>query len=179
MATPIDDDTLQRFYDGDLSPLEEHSLSARIEGDVDAQRRLAQLSKLSELLRDNAHELAKGVDSAALFGAIEAKLADATQPSFGSRLRVISSEWLDHKRTAVVPIVAATAVAAAVLLMVVRGNAPQVSESSDSTAQIGAEIHGSRVENVDFGTNTGTVFEIEDRGVAVAVVWIAEDEESP
>jgi hypothetical protein len=40
-------------------------------------------------------------------------------------------------------------------------------------------VHGTRIENVDFGSNTGTVFEIEDHGRAVAVVWISEDEEAP
>lgn len=177
MATPIDDDTLQRFYDGDLSPLEEHSLSARIEGDADAQQRLAQLSKLTDLLRDNAHELAKGVDSAAMFSAIESKLTRAEQPGFSARLRVLTSEWLEHKRGSLVPIVAAAAVAAATLLMVTRGQntLPADDEGAGETAQ----VHGSRVENVDFGTNTGTVFEIDDRGVAVAVVWIAEEEETP
>ena len=72
------------------------------------------------------------------------------------------------------PVVAASAVAAATLLIVNRTN-PAVVPPPQA-----AVVHGTRVENVDFGSNTGTVFEIENGGVAVAVVWITEDdEESP
>jgi anti-sigma factor RsiW len=182
MATPIDDDTLQRYYDGDLTPLEEHGISQRLEGDADAQKRLARLAKLSELFQESASELARNVDSQALFAGIEAQLEKAKQPGFGQRLRVITSEWVEHRRTTLVPLFAAGAVAAATLLVVLRP-VQQPPESDDAQATNSsvpvAAVHGSQIENVDFGSSTGTVFEIEDRGVAVAVVWITEDEETP
>ena len=175
MATPIDDDTLQRYYDGDLSPLEEHSVQARIESDADAQRRLAQLTRLSELMQESAAELALQVDSAALFAGIEKRIVAPEKLGFGARLRVITSEWVEHKRTTLVPIVAATAVAAATLLVVTRTHPAVTTPVADTSSG----VHGTRIENVDFGSSTGTVFEIEDRGRAVAVVWISEDEETP
>jgi anti-sigma factor RsiW len=174
----MDDDTLQRYYDGDLSPLEARTVQARIEGDASAQARLAQLAKLTELLQANAKELGRSVDSSALFAAIEARVATAEKLGFGARLRVLSGEWVEHKRTTLVPLFAATAVAAATLLVVTRTHPEQVTPL-DESALASAESHGTRVENVDFGSNTGTVFEIEDRGRAVAVVWITEDEETP
>lgn len=174
MATPIDDDTLQRFYDGDLSPLEEHSVQTRIEGDVAAQRRLAELAKLSELMQSAADELSGQLDSQALFAAIERRIDERKPLGFGPRLRVISGEWLEHRRTTLMQIVAASAVAAATLLVVTRTN-----PNNGHPLEGGEVVHGTRVENVDFGSSTGTVFEIEDRGVGVAVVWISEDEEAP
>ena len=205
MKTPpqIDDDTLQRFYDGDLSPLEEHGVQARIESDPEAQRRLSELGQLTELMRTAADELGSSVRSAALFAAIEQKLTLPDQTGFGSRVRLVASEWLEHRRATLGPIVAATAVAAITLLAVIKPSdpgllAPDGAESATppfaeplsadeatgpntslaDNAPAGAQLHGSRVEDVDFGASTGTVFELDNQGVAVAVVWIT-DEESP
>jgi anti-sigma factor RsiW len=186
--TPIDDDTLQRFYDGDLSPLEEHGVQARIEADPAAQQRLAELGRLTELIREGAEELGESVRSSALFAAIEARLAEADQVGFGARLRVIGGEWLEHRRASLLPLIAATAVAAVTLMVVIRPSSqlPETSGAATPSAQQApaapsplAEVHGSSVENVDFGASTGTVFEIDNEGVAVAVVWITDDEETP
>jgi anti-sigma factor RsiW len=192
MKTPsdIDDDTLQRFYDGDLSPLEEHGVQARIESDPAAQRRLAELGQMTELMRAAADQLGSSVRSAALFAAIEGKLAQPDQTGFGARVRLVASEWLEHRRATVGPIVAATAVAAVTLLAVIKpsdpsllapGSASSVTAPSNTLTAAetpGPAIHGSRIEDVDFGASTGTVFELDNQGVAVAVVWIT-DEETP
>ena len=191
----IDDDTLQRFYDGDLSPLEEHGLQARIENDPAAQRRLAELGQLTELMRAAADELGNSVRSGALFLAIEEKLALPDQTRFGARFRLVASEWLEHRRAALGPIVAATAVAAVTLLAVIKPSDPSLLDPEGATsvtapnteapAPIAAAtqgeptapaMHGSRIEDVDFGASTGTVFEIDNQGVAVAVVWITDEE---
>jgi anti-sigma factor RsiW len=185
--TPIDDDTLQRFYDGDLSPLEEHGVQARIEADPAAQQRLAELGRLTELIREGAEELGESVRSSALFAAIEAKLAEPDQVAFGARLRVLGGEWLEHRRASLFPLLAATAVAAVTLMIVIRPSSqlPETSGAATPSAQQAApvapaqvaEVHGSSVEDVDFGASTGTVFEIDNEGVAVAVVWITDDDE--
>ncbi len=177
MATPIDDDTLQRFYDGDLTPLEEHSVNALLEADPEAQRRLAELGRLTEVMREAAEELGRSASSAALFAAIESKLAQPEELGFGTRLRVVTSEWLEHRRATLAPIITATAVAAITLVAVVRPNeGAELPIAGESEAQVIA-VHGSRVENVDFGASTGTVFEIDNGGVAAAVVWITDDEQ--
>jgi anti-sigma factor RsiW len=186
--SPIDDDTLQRFYDGDLSPLEEHGVQARIEADPSAQQRLAELGRLTELIREGAEELGKGVSSEALFAGIEARLSSPDEVRFGTRLRVMSSEWFEHRRASLIPLVAATAVAAVTLMVVIRPSQPlpQTAVQVGTTAQREAPVappvevaaaHGTSVEDVDFGASTGTVFEIDNEGVAVAVVWITDDDE--
>jgi anti-sigma factor RsiW len=185
---PIDDDTLQRFYDGDLSPLEEHGLQARIEADPAAQQRLAELGRLTELIREGAEELAQSVSSQALFAGIEARLDQPDEVGFGTRLRVMTGEWFEHRRASLIPLVAATAVAAVTLMVVIKPNQPlpEIATPPAPMAQRElpvpqpadvAQVHGTSVEDVDFGASTGTVFEIDNEGVAVAVVWITDDEE--
>ena len=175
MARELDDETLQRYYDGELSPVEERSVRARVEKDPEAQAELAQLARLSEMMQTAAEEMGSGLDADGMFAAIEQ----------GERFRVIRSEWVEHKKGVVVPLVAATAVAAAALFTVA-GPAPK-----DETTFAGndqppvtvkpqppaPQVHGTQVEDVDFGSNTGTVFQIESKGIATAVVWIADEEE--
>ncbi|HEY6878091.1 MAG TPA: hypothetical protein VI299_08720 [Polyangiales bacterium] len=188
MTAPLDDDTLQRFYDGDLSPLEEHRVQACIEADPQLQDRLAELAQLTEVMRRGTRALGQGLDSQALFAAIEGELEKPSRVGLGARLRVVSSEWTEHRRSALVAIGGATAVAAATLLAVLRPEQHAPSHDGSLVLAPGEEqqpivpyasepVHGSSVENVDFGANTGTVFELDNEGVAVAVVWISDDEE--
>jgi anti-sigma factor RsiW len=188
-TSDIDDDTLQRFYDGDLSPLEEHGVQARIERDPEAQRRLVELGRLTDVLRVAADELATQVNSGALFASIEQRLNAPDETGSGTRVRLIASEWFEHRRTALLPVLAATGMAAIALLAVLKPAAPTLVEPGSTnvtravpTAQLGteqttpSEVHGTRVEDVDFGTSTGTVFEIDNQGVATAVVWITDED---
>ena len=187
MSTPseIDDDTLQRFYDGDLSPLEEHGVQARIERDPEAQRRLVELGRLTDVLRAGADELATHVNSGALFASIEQRLNAPDDTGAGTRVRLVASEWFEHRRTALLPVLAATGMAAIALLAVLKPGAPTLVEPGSTNvtravpvlvATPGPEVHGTRVEDVDFGTSTGTVFEIDNQGVATAVVWITDED---
>ena len=186
MATPIDDDILQRFYDGDLSPAEAHRVEAQVARDPAAQRRLRELTRLSLLLRSSADELSSTLDSEALFASIEARIAAEPAPSTGTRLRVVASEWVAHRRATLVPVLAATAVAAATLIAVLRPAEPatqlavqiQALERKAPPADVASSVKGTSVETIDLGSSTGTVFEIDDEGVRVAVVWIS-DEETP
>lgn len=183
MSTELDDEILQRFYDGDLSPVEEHAVRARIAEDTGAQRRLQALERLSALMHVATEEAAVGLDSDAMFAQIERQIAQDQSSGFGGRLRVITSEWVSSKRQVLLPFAAAAAAAAVVALMFF------TQDSQDDTARSGHKreavrvaenaptVHGSRVEQVDFGQSTGTVFEIESRGIATAVVWIADEEE--
>ncbi len=192
MATELDDDTLQRFFDGDLSPLEERTVRAMIDQDPSAQARLASLVRLRAMFAVAADDMGAGLDSAALFSGIEKDIKRQETLGFGERLQVITGEWIEHRRGAVISIGAAAAIAAAALLMVTSPgqndsestarNMPQPREERKMRVAEGAPAmpatqQGSQIENVDFGQNTGTVFEIENEGVTTAVVWIADEEE--
>lgn len=171
MAQPIDDDTLQRLHDGDLSPLEARSVEARVATDPAAQKRLAELRWLSAALRETTDALGAEAPTDAMFAAIQARITTPEKAALGERLRVLSSEWLTHRRGRLIPAVATAAVAAAALIAVLRPVSPPAEE--------GGLAKGSQVENVDFGTSTGTVFEVENQGVSAAVVWISDDEGEP
>ncbi len=192
MAKPIDDDTLQRYYDGDLSPLEASSVRAAVLASPAAQKRLDELARLSEMMKVAAEEVGAGLDADALFADIRGGLEKDARGEGGERLRVITSEWLEHKRGMVAPFLGGLAVAAAALLIVNRTSEPEPSggeavareaplpkEERRTALASRDEVQGSRVEDVDFGDSTGTVFEIESQGVATAVVWISDEEELP
>lgn len=195
----IDDDLLQRYYDGELSPVEERSVRARVDADPQAQKKLKQLARLSEALRDMADEVAGDLDGDALFEGIEQGLG-GTGSGAPARFEVIRNEWVDHKKKAWVPLAVASAVAAAAVVTVL-GPARDAGEPDSHLAEQTPErpteapgmppdpgaqpeagtieilaAQGSHVEDVDFGDNAGTVFEIETRGISAAVVWIADDE---
>jgi hypothetical protein len=177
----LDDDTLQRFYDGVLSADEERSVRAEVAKSTSAQARLAELSRLSELMRGSLAAQAREIDSDALFRSIEAGIAQDRALGLGERLRVVGSEWIEHKRGVMVPALASVAVAAAALLTFLSPHEVPTPEAESAPPRAGlvhgASVHGSSIENVDFGASTGTVFEVESEGVHAAVVWIADDDE--
>lgn len=181
----LDDDTLQRFYDGDLSPLDARAVQSRVEADPEAQKRLAELSRMSEMFRVAAEEMSADLGSDALFASIQSSIKQERALGTFERLRVVTSEWVEHKRGMVVPLVATSAVAAAALITVLVPKHDVQLEGADDAAQATAagepaadtSPHGTRIENVDFGASTGTVFEIESQGVTTAVVWITDEEE--
>jgi hypothetical protein len=179
MTMALDDDTLQRFYDGALSGDEERSVRAEVAKTASAQRRLEELSRLSDLMRGNLAEQARKIDADALFRSIEARIAQEKPLGTGARLRVLASEWFERKRSVVVPALASVAVAAAALLTFLKPHETVDRERTgpDVGAPPAALVHGSSIVNVDFGASTGTVFEVESEGVQAAVVWIADDDE--
>lgn len=198
MAQKIDDDTLQRYYDGDLSPLEASSVRAEVAASPEARARLDELAKLSEMMQLAGQEFGDGLDGDGMFAGIQAGIAkDRAEP--GEGLRVVASEWIEHRKASLVSMFGIAAVAAAALFMVTKQAAPTSEDELARSAPGPREerrialaandvqgqqvddtnVHGSRIENVDFGDSTGTVFEIQDEGVATAVVWIADEEETP
>jgi hypothetical protein len=188
MAHKLDDDLLQRYYDGDLSPLEASSVRNAVDASPTARARLAELGRLSEMMKTAGVEFGEDLDSDAMFANIQVGIAK-DESKGGEQLRVVASEWFEHRKAALVSMVGATAVAAAALFMVMR-EPPRTSDDElarsapapreERRMVVAAnDVHGTRIENVDFGDSTGTVFEIQDEGVATAVVWIADEEELP
>ena len=180
----LDDDLLQRFYDGDLTPEEERKVRAEIAQSSAAQKRLEELSRLSELFRTLPMPAVQQLDSDAMFAGIERGIEAQKALGFGGRLRLVVSEWGEHKKGMFVPALASMAVAAAALVILLSPRHAQDLKSGTDTTEapplaMATLVHGSIVEDVDFGESTGTVFEVENAGVSAAVVWISDDEEDP
>ena len=182
---PIDDDKLQRFYDGELTEGEAIVVGRDVEASELEQARIAQMERLGEVLRAGAEAEADEIDPEALFLRIERGIE--AQPS--PRLQLIEGRKRKQRNTAVAAVAMAIAAAVAIAFLAQPSTAPETAESThpDEGEEMVAEIDdptqvlldppgGSSVELVEFGANTGTVFEVEGaQGQPLAVVWIAEE----
>lgn len=184
MNTPediIEDDKLQRYVDQELTEGEMKVVGRDVAKSEFEQARVAQLGRLSALMRDNADEIAKGVDAEVLFRKITQGVAADPSP----RLELKKTQTRRTSAVVGVALAMAAAVTIAFLIRPPDENPIAARNPADDPREVLVEndlplIHveapqGSSVERVDFGANTGTVFEVEgDEGQPLAVVWIAE-----
>jgi anti-sigma factor RsiW len=180
MTTPhIDDDLLQRYFDGDLPDDEAGEVRHAVEASADEQERLERLARLRGLMRMAAEDMALDVGADALFGRIS---DDVRAGERRGGLRAIEG---GRGRGPAIVTGVVLALAAAVTLAVVQpwqvqDEAPQARFIQEKHREAIAEAptgarQGSEVVHVDFGGNTGTVFEVEGAaGQPLAVVWIDE-----
>ena len=61
---PIDDDKLQRFYDGDLTEGEAKVVGRDVDASAEEQERVAQMSRLGDILRASAEVESEGIEGA-------------------------------------------------------------------------------------------------------------------
>lgn len=181
--THIDDDKLQRFYDGELTEGEALVVGRDVEASDLEQARVAQLERLGRVLRVGAEAEAETIDSDALFLRIERGI----EADPGPRLKLIEGRKRRQRNGAVAGVAMAIAAAVAIAFLAQPSSEPAIAvhpdEGEEMRAQIDDPTHvqlhppgGSSVEVVEFGANTGTVFEVEgDEGQPLAVVWIAEE----
>lgn len=174
-----DDDRLQRFFDGELAPDEEAEVRAQIRNSDEVAQELQRLAQFRALMKQGASEWRGKLDSDAMFANIEAAIdAKAAQPA----LHVIQGE--SSRRSVVTGVSIGFALAAAVTLGVFafpKDDDPTVTApapiASNSVTPAVAQRRGSEVLEIDFGGNTGTVFEVEGAvGQPLAVVWINDED---
>ena len=188
----LEDDQLQRYFDGELTDGEAETIRAVVTESELEEARLKQLEKLHGFvdmaLDDYSAELAPG-DADTLFARIEQGVeASASEPRDDGGFRVIlgggQSEAPSARKTWA-PAAVAVAIAAAVgLAFLLRPPADPIAEDATQAPieEVATVVHveppaGSQVLEVDFGANTGTVFEVEGAaGQPLAVVWIQEEE---
>ncbi|MBO6933851.1 MAG: hypothetical protein JJ863_02710 [Deltaproteobacteria bacterium] len=188
--THIDDDKLQRFYDGELTEGEALVVGRDVDASELEQERVAQMERLGDILRANAEGEAESIDADALFLRIERGIEAEPAP----RLKLIEGQKRKQRNTAVVAVAMAIAAAVAIAFLAQPSTDPDIANSvhpdegrervaGGGTVEIDDPTHvqlhppgGSSVERVEFGANTGTVFEVEgEQGQPLAVVWIAEE----
>lgn len=192
------EDRLQQYFDGELTGEAAEAVRQELEESSEVRAKLEGLSHLRTMLIAAAEERGDEVDSEALFAGIAAKLAEGElaegeltdddpmlpaapatpRPALGvipggkktepapkpARKRVSNVVWIGS----------ALAVAAAVLLFVMRpdGADPNVPDVPIAAAP----PPGSEVVDVDFGYSTGAVFSVEgQQGQQYAVVWISDE----
>jgi anti-sigma factor RsiW len=190
----LEDELLQRHFDGDLRPGRAAEVKQHLEGCTVCSQRQRALVALHGMVVMAAEESARGVDFEALYAKIEHGIREQRTPSLSERLAVW---WRDlaEQRPGQVWVPAGAALAAAVVLvMVFRGEpvpeptahhqqAPaQHEEPADELAAAPAPHAAASIESsseivqIDFGSNAGTVFEIAlADGKSTPVVWINDD----
>lgn len=178
----LNDETLQRLLDGDLNAREAKQARDVIAASEADAARYRSFQRLHGLMQMAADEMAEGLDSDAMFRNIEAGIAK-DRPGALSLIRAWFSEFFEHRSQVWMPMAGASVVAAAVLLTF------YMPEQQFETAAIvgdgqplaavtaeGATAPSSEIVQVDFGANSGTVFEIAlAGGKSTPVVWINDD----
>jgi len=180
----LEDERLQQFFDGELPPEEESKVRQVIEASAEERARLEALERLRSLLRIAAEDAASDLDSDGLYGRIRHGIDHPGGKAIEGGLRVVGGAPGPVEGWKVwIPTAAGLAVAAAVLLAVLRPwegapvvRSPQGDERVEVEATTTTVIEpplGSEIEEVDFGENTGTVFAVQgEAGEPIAVVWI-------
>jgi hypothetical protein len=206
-----EDELLMRYFDGELAGEQLAEVEARLQRDPDFAARLTALGNLQRAVMASAEHAGEGVDFDALFGRIEARVAQDAQDEAAQATPLPSGglgqwlrELLQHPAQLFVP-AAGLAAAAAVIFVVARsgpdagGTGPggegrpqartEPRMERDTREVVSPEVEpvdrkermalaSSEVVSVDFGDNTGTVFEIAlAEGVSTPVVWINDEVE--
>lgn len=191
MSMGLSEEKLHRYFDGELDASEAEEVRLALGQSEEDQRKLEQLERLHSLIQMAAEDVSTDVASEDLFAGIRDGIAGNKVAGRAQPLRVLDGERRPDRLEGW-KIAAAggmgLAVAAAVLLFVLagdkdlpvaetpRGTDPDVEIAETSVTTIEGP-QGSEVEEVDFGRNTGTVFEVEgEAGEPIAVVWINDDE---
>ena len=191
MSMGLSEEKLHRYFDGELDASEAEEVRLALERSEEDRKKLEQLERLHSLIQMTADDVSADVASDDLFAGIRDGIAGNKATGRAHPLRVLEGEHRPNRLEGW-KIAAAggmgLAVAAAVLLFVLAGDKdlpiadnPQRAEPEVEIAETGLTTidgpQGSEVEEVDFGGNTGTVFEVQgEAGEPIAVVWINDDE---
>jgi anti-sigma factor RsiW len=161
--TPLDRE-LMAYHDGELSPRERARVAARLAADRSARQRLEELSTLRGLVRSWARSKRDRFDVS------DAVMREVRAP------RVVRARWVSAA------IAASLAAAAALALSVARTRAePELNSVSSPSATVPSsgealgppeEVTGARVESVDLGGRSGSIFVLGSSAGTTTVIWM-------
>jgi anti-sigma factor RsiW len=166
-----EDERLQMFFDGELAPEEEVAVRLELERSPEGAAQLREWEQLRSAMKRVSAEWAGEIDSDALFARIESDIGAPVVPIERAKPKIPALRAVPGGRERRVwgGVATGFAAAAAIFLAVMAWPDPQL----DPTPV----IRGSEVLEADFGSNTGTIFEVEGgAGESLAVVWIDDEE---
>jgi anti-sigma factor RsiW len=187
MSDHVDDEKLQRYFDGETSPGETTLVRRHLAECRVCARSLASLERLHALFADAADA---DVDAAApeleaMFEKVRAGIEKQGKAGFGERLRVLVSETVEHKKHVWIPALTMAAAAVVALAVLVGKGGPveappgaMALRTGQEPVQAVADARGSEVLSADFAAGAaGTVFTLEGTAgeAPVAVVWITDE----
>jgi anti-sigma factor RsiW len=193
------EELLQQYFDGELAPAQAAEVEAQLGRDTNYAARYDSLLRLRELITLSAEEISSEVDFDSLYGRIESDVqGERGAPGALERLSVLWNELWEHRRALALGVPVAVTAALVIVLWPDRGLAPshpgpvahtptqpqaaeaetqEVTRYETPTRPQQALAQNSEIVQVDFGDNTGTVFEIAlADGVSTPVVWINDEE---
>jgi anti-sigma factor RsiW len=170
-SAKTEDDKLQMFFDGELAPDEEAAVRRDLESSAEGIARLREWEQIRNAMKSVSSDWAAEIDSDALFARIEAEISAPALPkpaqSAPPVLHVVPG---GRERRVWGAVATGFAAAAAIFLAVMAWPAEQVTPGIDMA-------RGTEVLEVDFGANTGTIFNVEGgAGESLAVIWIDDEE---
>jgi anti-sigma factor RsiW len=189
----VQEDALNMHFDGELAPAEAASVERHLASCGECSKRLNSMQQLREIIVMSSEQVASEVDFDAMFGRVEQGTKVAPMPGLIERVGLWVTESLQHNPVRVwAPAGGLAMAAAAALAFVLRSSGgPGIEGGQEARRGVIAEereikrekmmlaeneSNASEVVQVDFGSNTGTVFEIAlADGASTPVVWINED----
>jgi anti-sigma factor RsiW len=169
-------EALQRYFDGELPAAELPALQAHLATCAECKAQIAALTRLRALVTMAVADGGQQADFERMFANVERGIAAGARPVVKA---APVTNLLFHKLgrlSNAVPALGAVALAAAVMLMLYRPDAPQ--SGSDEPYEVQAAEGHSEIVEVDFGSNAGTVFDISlSDGSSSPVVWIDDDDD--
>jgi anti-sigma factor RsiW len=194
-APHVEEELLQRYFDGDLRGVPAASVSQHIAACEDCQKRHLALGELHKLIVMSAEHAAVDVDFERAFANIERGTRERPAPGLIERLSVWWRDLIEQRPEQLWAPAFGAAMAALLLVFVLRDRGSDASqEVAASTPKQAAPIAqapappaeglpagalalaNTEVVQVDFGSNAGTVYEIAlAEGKSTPVVWINDD----
>jgi anti-sigma factor RsiW len=171
-----EDQKLQMFFDGELPPEEEAAVRRSLESTPEGMAQIREWAQIREAMQTASADWSGEIDSESLFARIEAEVSApviSIEPARG-QTPLLRSVPGGRERRVWGAVATGFAAAAAIFLTVVAW--PESHQDANGVTA-GARTRGSEVLEVDFGANTGTIFEVEGgAGESLAVVWIDDEE---
>jgi anti-sigma factor RsiW len=183
----VEEELLQRYFDGALEAPNAARVSQHIGTCASCGARHRALSNLRRAMVVAAEERAQGVDFEAMFTRIERGVREQPDQGAAGQAAVPLRDRAGRRRARTIWWPATGVVAAAAALLLFLRSAPpnesQTGAPGDGEANQGAAsltgTTNSEIEQVDFGSNAGTVFEIAlSEGTSTPVVWIDDSEQT-
>ncbi len=191
----LDDETLQRLYDGELDKDEAERAQKAVAENADDAKRLESLSQMRTLIRAEAEAAADAADFDGLWPAVAAQIQQAPQPEPAAVTRTDAAPDLGPGLGALARLKAwlgvsmgghpvrwamagACAVAVAVALGVMFGSnlMPQEVPTKKSAAKIesGDDVD---IEKIEFKGRHPDIFQIKDGKRTTTVIWVYPEDE--
>lgn len=170
-SAETEDQRLQMFFDGELTPDEEAAVRRDLERSAEGKAQLREWEQIRGAMKTMSSGWAGEIDSDALFARIEAEVAlPAAREPIESAPPVLRAVPGVRERRVWGAVATGLAAAAAIFLAVIAWPTEQVPPGDEMA-------RGTEVLEVDFGANTGTIFNVEGgAGESLAVIWIDDEE---